>query len=69
MHSCSDTKGSWSDLVAAQHMFRLQPLQSQRHAAVWPRETGEEEEEEGREGEKRGERRLFFNSWALQGLW
>lgn len=64
MHSCSDKR----ELVrsgAAQHMLQLQPLQRQLHAAVWPRETGEEKE--GR-GEERGEASLF-NSWVLQGLW
>lgn len=35
---------------AAQHMLQLQPLQRQLHAAVWPRETGEEG---GREGEEK----------------
>lgn len=58
MHSCSDK----TELVrsgAAQHMLQLQPLQRQLHAAVWPQETGEEEEG-GREGEQRGERRLFL---------
>lgn len=68
MHSCSDKR----ELVrssAAQHMFQLQPLKRQRHAAVWPRETGKKKEG-GREGgrERRGEASLF-NSWALQGLW
>lgn len=57
MHSCSDK----TELVrsgAAQHMLQLQPLQRQLHAAVWPQETGEEKG--GREGEKKGERRLFL---------
>lgn len=55
MHSCSDKR----ELVrsgAAQHMLQLQPLQRQLHAAVWPRETGEEKEGRG----KKGERRLFL---------
>lgn len=58
MHSCSDKR----ELVrssAAQHMFQLQPLKRQRHAAVWPRETGKKKEG-GREEEKGGERRLFL---------
>lgn len=55
MHSCSDKR----ELVgsgAAQHMLQLQPLKRRLHAAVWPRETGEEKGARG----KKGERRLFL---------
>lgn len=58
MHSCSDK----TELVrsgAAQHMLWLQPLQRQLHAAVWPREMGEEKKWEGGR-KKRGERHLFL---------
>lgn len=54
MHSCSD-KRELVRSAAAQHMIQFQLLKRQ-HAAVWPRETGKK----GREGEKRGARRLFL---------
>lgn len=57
MHSCSDKREPVRS-GAAQHMFQLQPLKRQRHAAVWPRETGEKKE--GGRKRKEGMRRLFL---------
>lgn len=57
MHSCSD-KRKLVRSSAAQHMFQLQPLKTQHHAAVWPQGSGWG----GRE------RCLFFSFLGFAGL-
>lgn len=62
MHSCSD-KRKLVRSSAAQHMFQLQPLKTQHHAAVWPQGSGRG----GRKGGE-GEMSLFLFFFLIPGL-